>query len=98
MVTTMARKHAWRTQAAWAKRRLNDGNNNGQLGIANATSGGARKAAWANKCSQEQSHQLRKHLCFSCWVSECERHKFLFTQVERLGQKFEISGGVKMGF
>ena len=30
------------------KERLNDGNNNGQLRIANATSGGARKAAWAN--------------------------------------------------
>ena len=30
------------------ERRLNDGNNNGQLSIANATSGGARKAAWAN--------------------------------------------------
>ena len=29
--------------------RLTDGNNNGQLCIANATSGGARKAAWANK-------------------------------------------------
>ena len=28
--------------------RLNDGNNNGQLRIANATLGGARKAAWAN--------------------------------------------------
>ena len=27
------------------KERLNDGNNNGQLRIANATSGGARKAA-----------------------------------------------------
>ena len=26
--------------------RLNDGNNNGQPRIANATSGGARKAAW----------------------------------------------------
>ena len=30
------------------KERLNDGNNNGQLLIANATLGGARKAAWAN--------------------------------------------------
>ena len=30
------------------KERLNDGNNNGQLRIVNATSGGARKAAWAN--------------------------------------------------
>ena len=30
------------------KERLNVGNNNGQLRIANATSGGARKAAWAN--------------------------------------------------
>ena len=30
------------------KERL-DGNNNGQVRIANATSGGARKAAWANK-------------------------------------------------
>ena len=28
--------------------RLNDGNNNGQLRIANAITGGARKAAWAN--------------------------------------------------
>ena len=31
------------------KRRLNDDNNNGQLRITNATSGGARKAAWANR-------------------------------------------------
>ena len=29
------------------KERLNDVNNNGQLRIANATSGGAHKAAWA---------------------------------------------------
>ena len=29
------------------RERLNDGNNNGQLCIANATLGGARKAAWA---------------------------------------------------
>ena len=29
------------------ERRLKGGNNNGQLRIANATSGGARKAAWA---------------------------------------------------
>ena len=36
-----ARKHAW-------AKILNEGNNNGQLHIANATSGGARKAAWAN--------------------------------------------------
>ena len=35
-------KHAWRTQAAWAKKkeRLNDGNNNGQATY------GARKHAW----------------------------------------------------
>ena len=31
------------------KERLNDGNNNGQLRIANATSGGARKATWNKK-------------------------------------------------
>ena len=30
------------------KKRLKVGNNNGQLRIANATSDGARKAAWAN--------------------------------------------------
>ena len=30
------------------KERPKVGNNNGQLSIANATSGGARKAAWAN--------------------------------------------------
>ena len=30
------------------ERREKNGNNNGQLRIANATSGGARKAAWAN--------------------------------------------------
>ena len=29
------------------RERLNNGDNNGQLRIANATSGGARKAAWA---------------------------------------------------
>ena len=31
------------------RERLNDGNNNGQLSIANATSGSARKATWAKK-------------------------------------------------
>ena len=30
------------------RERLNDGNNNGQVRIANATSGGARKAGLAN--------------------------------------------------
>ena len=30
------------------RERLNDGNNNGQLRIANTTSGTARKTAWAN--------------------------------------------------
>ena len=34
------------------RERLNDGNNNGQLRIENATSGGARKAAWANYLMQ----------------------------------------------
>ena len=37
-----------KTEKEREKERLNDGNNNGQLRIANATSGGARKAAWAN--------------------------------------------------
>ena len=32
------------------KERAKVDNNNGQLRIANATSGGARKAAWANLC------------------------------------------------
>ena len=40
------------------KERLNDGNNNGQLCIANATSGGARKAAWAKKVGKNNG-QLR---------------------------------------
>ena len=31
------------------RERLNDGNNNGRLRIANATSGGTSKAAWAKK-------------------------------------------------
>ena len=31
------------------RERLNDGNNNGQLCIANATLGGARKADWAKR-------------------------------------------------
>ena len=38
--------------------RLNDGNNNGQLRIANVTSGGARKAAWANNHSVAIINQL----------------------------------------
>ena len=40
------------------KKRLNDGNNNGQLRIANTTSGGARKAAWANFLNQHLSWKL----------------------------------------
>ena len=76
-----ARKHAWRTQAAWAKRkrererereRLNDGNNNGQLRIANATSGGTRKAACANVFFPPQLFSLHglqatstRHMCHS---------------------------------
>ena len=62
MVITMAKlfmAHAWRTQARMAhtsrlgqkERRAKVGNNNGQLRIANATSGGARKAAWAKMAS-----------------------------------------------
>ena len=53
MVITMA-SYALQTPpwVAHAKppgpKRLNIGNNNGQLRIANAISGGARKAAWAN--------------------------------------------------
>ena len=38
-----------KTERERKRERLNDGNNNGQLHIANATSGGALKAAWANK-------------------------------------------------
>ena len=34
------------------KERLNNGNNNGQLRIPNATSCGARKAAWAKNLHQ----------------------------------------------
>ena len=37
------------------ERRAKVGNNNGQLRIANATSCGARKAAWANKFDQQQN-------------------------------------------
>ena len=36
--------------------RLNDGNNNGELRIANVTSGGARKAAWAKTMVVNASH------------------------------------------
>ena len=43
------------------RRGLNDGNNNGQLRIANATSGGARKAAWA-KIRRFKENNIRKTL------------------------------------
>ena len=36
-----------REESEKEKRRAKIGNNNGQQGIANATSGGTRKAAWA---------------------------------------------------
>ena len=39
-----ARRHVWRTQAAWAKR-LNDGDNNGQA------THGARKHAWRTQAA-----------------------------------------------
>ena len=45
----MGQKQKTKREREKKKERLNDGNNNGQLRIANATSGGARKAAWANK-------------------------------------------------
>ena len=41
-----------KTEKERKKERLNDGNNNGQLRIANATSGGARKATWAKEILQ----------------------------------------------
>ena len=43
------------------RERLNDGNNNGQLRIANATSGGAHKAAWANVCDYKSKAKLTTH-------------------------------------
>ena len=45
-------------KTAWAKRK-NDGNKNGQLRIANATSGGLRKAACAKKW-EETNFQPRE--------------------------------------
>ena len=39
-----------KTEKERQRERLKVGNNNGQLCIANATSGGARKATWANLC------------------------------------------------
>ena len=49
------------------KQRLNDGNNNGQLRIANGTSGGTRKATWANYLILElslwdQSHKIESNV------------------------------------
>ena len=52
------------------EKKLNDGNNKGQLRIANATSGGARKAAWAKKERKKErkwvimmaSYALQHHL------------------------------------
>ena len=41
-----------KTEKEREKERLNDGNNNGQLRIANATSGGTRKAAWAKRAKE----------------------------------------------
>ena len=41
-----------KTEKKERERRAKVGNNNGQLGIANATSAGARKAAWANFISR----------------------------------------------
>ena len=38
----------WHTQSRLGQKRMNDVNNNGQLCIANATSGGAHKDTWAN--------------------------------------------------
>ena len=47
-------------------KRLNDGNNNGKLRIANATSGGACKAAWVKRANDgnnngQATHGARKH-------------------------------------
>ena len=47
----------WEIPRSWSKakdgERLKVGNNNGQLRIANTTSGGASKAAWAKKKKQK---------------------------------------------
>ena len=50
-----------KTERKRKKERLNDGNNNGQLPIANATSGGARKAAWAKILTATAYHLLHTH-------------------------------------
>ena len=42
------------------ERRLKVGNNNGQLRIAKATSGGARKAVWANKHHHQFEYDRRR--------------------------------------
>ena len=43
----MGQKQKTEREREKERKRLNDGNNNGQLRIANATSGGSRKATWA---------------------------------------------------
>ena len=62
------------------KERLNYGNNNGQLRNANATSGGARKAAWANKTLFLQSSSLKLDLEK---FSDSYQHNLLVTVFER---------------
>ena len=39
---------------------MNYGNKNSQLRIANATSGGTRKVAWANRMQEKKIYQLLK--------------------------------------
>ena len=47
--------------------RLKIGNNNAQLRIANATSGGARKAAWANVVKDRGNVRVWMSILW-CWI------------------------------
>ena len=52
------------------KERLNDGNNNGQLRIANVTPGGARKATWAKTFASALIRVVLKTGFSDRWVAQ----------------------------
>ena len=69
----MGRKQ--KTERKKERERLNDGNNNGQLRIANATSGGARKYAWAKKLLNRKNDPCMNdiyHISLCADIPACE--------------------------
>ena len=73
------------------RERLNDGNNDGQLRIANATSGGAHKATWAKIFLQIYFWRPEKKECIYRLIHFCSERILISVFLKKILQGLRVA-------